>query len=478
MKCRTFTAEDQAAFAELSGDYNPLHVDPVAARRLLYRAPVVHELNALMWALDAWLEERAEPLEICALAARFFQPIRVGEAVRLALTHQDESHLGIELFVGETVAGDTVVGTVEFEWAKAEPKRAEYLEARFPEKREPRVLSAAELEGRSGTLGLCLNTEATARLFPQLARCCTSLEIAALLATTRLVGMECPGLHSLFSELRLRAAPTHRESTLTYAVTEANQERGTVVMDVAAPGLAGQVKASLRPAPAEQASYAELRARLKADEFVGQRALVVGGSRGLGEVVAKLLAAGGSDVKVTYHLGEQEARHIVDEITSGGGSAGCVACNVLSTEQQPLVESLNGWRPTHVYYFATPFIFSGTNGAFSPPLFHSFCDYYLTGFLNVMNAIPTAEVTKVFHPSSVVVEQPAAGMAEFAVAKSAAEALCAYLESSKQGLFVYRPRLARMATDQTVAMAPADRQDPAPAMVEHLRIFRDTAAAR
>ena len=48
---RRFTLEVQHAFAALSGDYNPAHVDPVAARRSLCGQCVAHGMHLVRWAL-------------------------------------------------------------------------------------------------------------------------------------------------------------------------------------------------------------------------------------------------------------------------------------------------------------------------------------------------------------------------------------------------------------------------------------------
>ena len=59
---RTFTKADQARFAAVSGDRNPVHLDPVLARRTPAGAPVVHGVHLLLWGLDALARaERALP---------------------------------------------------------------------------------------------------------------------------------------------------------------------------------------------------------------------------------------------------------------------------------------------------------------------------------------------------------------------------------------------------------------------------------
>src|SRR5580704_4043548 len=80
---RVFSADDQLAFARLSGDYNPIHLDPVAARRLLFGHAVVHGMHALLWALDAWLEATTSALRVKRLKAKFRASIPLNTAVEL-----------------------------------------------------------------------------------------------------------------------------------------------------------------------------------------------------------------------------------------------------------------------------------------------------------------------------------------------------------------------------------------------------------
>ena len=49
---RQFSAEELKWFAGISGDWNPIHVDKVAARRLLAGDLVVHGMFTVFWALN------------------------------------------------------------------------------------------------------------------------------------------------------------------------------------------------------------------------------------------------------------------------------------------------------------------------------------------------------------------------------------------------------------------------------------------
>ena len=464
MECRIFTHKDQMAFAELSGDFNPSHVDAVFARRLLFGSQVVHGIHSLLWGMDCVFKNCAEPVEIRSLQATFPKPIRMGEEVGLFVNEADGKRFRFELRCGKSVATSVDVET------RPSPRwEVGGLNGAFPPNVPPRMLADEELQGCSGSLELYLNAAAAVDLFPHLARCLLPLQFATVLATTRLVGVFCPGLHSIYSELVLRESDSNAGPTLKYAVTEGPRRFGQIFLGISAPGLAGAIRAFRRPEPQQQADCQGLRDQVRPHEFAGQRALIIGGARGLGEVAAKLLALGGATVKISYCLGKEDAGRILDDIVASGGVADAFRFDALKPQTDL---SVRDWSPTHLYYFATPHIVPGIKGAFSTELFDRFCGYYVAGFINTVNLFRPAGLRKVFYPSTVMIDELPANLGEYAAAKAAGETLCSFLAKTS-ALKVHKPRLPKLATDQTASIMPLARQDPVPILLKELRAFRD-----
>jgi hypothetical protein len=468
---RTFTFDDQLAFAKLSGDHNPLHMDPVRARRLLFGQPIVHGLHALLWGADEHLRSRAPGLELRAVKAGFQAGIGLGRTVRCISADPDEHQVEMRFELEKTP-----VMWVRMTWSPSGRRRTDDLRTGFHEPGKCRERSFEETAGASGSLPLYLDGELAAALFPNLMRRLPPLQLAALLATTRLVGMECPGLHSVYSGLDLTFSPDRTGAPeLHYHVADGNRRLALLSIDVEAPGMKGRLQTFFRPAPQKQAAFTDIRREVLPGEFSEQRALIIGGSRGLGEVAAKLLAAGGAEVLLTYCRGEQDAIRIVEEIAAHGAAADCRPLNVL----EPLPAALLSWvadrpKPLHLYYFATPFIFGAPKGSFSAERFNAFSEYYVTGFLRTVQTVAAASagLKKIFYPSSTAIDELPLDMGEYAAAKTAGEILCAFLQKTNPGLAIHKPRLPRVATDQTVGLLPVGNRDPVTVLAAHLRHLR------
>jgi MaoC like domain/short chain dehydrogenase len=470
MTQRVFTSDDQVAFAKLSGDFNPLHLDPVLARRLLFGRQVVHGLHALLWSLDHHLKSRTQPLTLRTVKANFQSGIGVGHFVRSLAAPQGEGRVAIQL-----EADGTPAAWIEISWSSVQRHRTGTLSKMSPEPERCRERSIEEAAEASGSLALYLDGDLAGGLFPNLIRVLPPLQLSVLLATSRLVGMECPGRHSIYSSLNLTFFPdSSGPANLNYRVADCSKRLALVSMEVEAPGVKGEVKAFLRPKPQKQAAFSDVCRQVESEEFSDQRALIVGGSRGLGEVTAKLLAAGGAEVILTYYRGRQDAQRIVEEIVSHGSRADCLPLNVLEPWQGLPGRIVNRPGPLYLYYFATPYIFGAAKGRFSPQRFTAFCEYYITGFLRTVQCVadPTAGLQKVFYPSSAAIEELPLDMGEYAAAKMAGEILCDFLQKAHPGLAIHKPRLPRVATDQTVSLLPVSSREPVSVLLSNLRYFR------
>ena len=63
-------------------------------------------------------------------------------------------------------------------------------------------------------------------------------------------------------------------------------------------------------------------------------------------------------------------------------------------------------------------------------------------------------------------------MGEYTSSKIAGEMLCQVLEKNNKGLKIYKPRLPRMSTDQTVGVLPVNNDDPVSVMLYQLKEFK------
>jgi 3-hydroxybutyryl-CoA dehydratase len=82
---RTVTEADVVGFAGLSGDFNPIHVDHVAAARGPFRRPVAHGLLGL--AIASGLTSHAPRVATLAFLGildwKFLEPIRFGDTIHV-----------------------------------------------------------------------------------------------------------------------------------------------------------------------------------------------------------------------------------------------------------------------------------------------------------------------------------------------------------------------------------------------------------
>jgi acyl dehydratase len=107
-------AANQAHVYRLSGDYNPLHIDPEAARFGGFAAPILHGLCTLGHCAQLLLGALAggDPTRFGTLKLRFAAPVFPGESLVVRAWHDGPGRVVFDARVGER----TVVSDAYFAW--------------------------------------------------------------------------------------------------------------------------------------------------------------------------------------------------------------------------------------------------------------------------------------------------------------------------------------------------------------------------
>lgn len=464
---RKFSFADQERFASASGDHNPMHVDTLQARRTQAGAPVVHGINLVLWALDSLAAAQPELPQLRGMLAQFKQVVYLDQNVevviakqqptcaRLSITVDGASRLKVNLEFGDK-SEDCPSWPVD----SLEP---------VPMLQAPLNPSFEQMAGLSGRFSFQMTPQDALALFPAATRWIGARRIAALAASTYLIGMVCPGLHSIYSELSIGACtePDPQDS-LAFRVIETDPRFLSVEQEIAGGGLTGTVKSIVRKPPVQQAAMDSLAGVVGSSEFAGSVVLIVGGSRGLGELTAKLIATGGGRVLITWQTGKDDAERVAQEIRVAGGRCEAFAYDA----RRPANEQLSTLAdvPTHAYYFATPSIFRPQAGIFTAERLKEFMAVYVDGFWQLAQALHARQPgISIFYPSSVSVTERPRGMTEYTMAKAAGEVLCADMNVSLAPLHVTVKRLPRLPTDQTASIVAIKTARPFEIMLPIIR---------
>jgi len=241
---KIFDWTDQARFAHLSGDTNPIHMDVAAASRTGFIGPIVHGVHVVLWALEALpLDEDLAPSSI---RASFLVPIHLGEAVAATLKHRSGSTFRLDITAGDAVAAVLMLNLPSGRRAPLAPGNHVHS-ADWPAFAIELGLEA--MKSQRGAIRFAHPAECTAAVFPLVSRSISPGRVATMIALSRLVGMICPGRYSILKSFTLDFTERADDSgVLRYAMFDVNERFRVVRLGVSGPGTTGEVAAVVRHA--------------------------------------------------------------------------------------------------------------------------------------------------------------------------------------------------------------------------------------
>ena len=311
---RRFTGADQLLFATLSGDKNPMHMDDEAARLTPAGARVVHGVHIALWALEALASQDHSFNDVALLQVKFSKFAVVDQEVGLEFSGAKDGSAKIDVLSGgQALATISLKRSPGLKMESGVAPTAEVL-ANLDRPMEPTQDEMAAFHARLDCAAPAIEFS---RAFPRLSEALGAERVRGLALLSTLVGMACPGLHSIFSGFTAEIAPigTGRPG-IDVRTRSVDPRFRMIAMDFEGAGLKGAVSAFERFPPIET-PLASIAAVVKPGEFAGRHALVVGGSRGLGAATAKMIVAGGGRAVITYARGAKQAEAVQRRV---GGS--------------------------------------------------------------------------------------------------------------------------------------------------------------
>jgi len=435
------------SFAELTGDRSSLHTDDAFARRSRFRERVAHGMLtvASLAALTSLHPERGQ-VRFESIKGHFREPVRPHDRLLLCLNARFDGDMG-EFSATWTHAGhakELAVASGRYRLTAPADQTLTGSDLLSTPRFEELDLDLDALEGRTETIGFATDPRLLEQIESRLLipmglapGCCVSPELLAVLMLSTLVGMRLPGRRAVFLRFALDFEKLVDAAQIcALSGTTQRVQRGAELLstDVTltiddTPVATGSVEALVTSPPANMPNPEELASKYLDLGLQGRVALVVGGSRGIGEVTAKFLAKLGARVALSYHRGGTDAEKIVESIRAAGGTAACFACDVRSVDQ--VAATVDAVADT---FGGIDILVNCFVGRFDPsPTLTNHWDDYLEeleisvkGVHTVCSAVvPLMRergAGKIVNFSTVAVHNPVSGQSRYATAKGAVEA--------------------------------------------------------
>ena len=288
--------------------------------------------------------------------------------------------------------------------------------------------------------------------------------VSQIACLSSVVGMQVPGMHSIFVSAALNLQK--KSDNQFIKIIKTDRRFGLVDLKVQSSDIQSKLRAIVRPMPTRSLSLDDLNKKITKRFAVDQKVLVIGGTRGLGCYVVKILALMGAAVTFTYAKGAKDAELLKDELLSSNIDVNFVHFDI----ESPKFDELFADNPDYVFYFPTPKIFTKRSKVFEEELYNKFKLFYVDTFQTILNKCVSCSVKRVFYPSTVAVEEGTKELPEYIKAKLEGEALSQkYNNLDETSILV--ARLPRTLTDQTTTNLTIENKDPFEVMMPILDGF-------
>ena len=437
-------SNDLIAFTKASGDWNPIHYDKIISRRYFTERPIIHGILLLLKVLNEYISYKK--VNIISIKCNFKLPLYPDNEYKLCFEKLTNNSDNLYLFDNKNLLFNC---NLKFNYSF---KKYSYkVDFKIPCKSNPLNKDFKDLENYKGRLELQIDKNFFINKFQYLIDHISIQSLASIISTSRLVGMICPGLNSIYSSLDIYLNEDYSDEYLYWQVDSASRRILPVSIAFRSPGLRGSLKAFYREEPIEQLSIKDLSKKINKKNLSSQNILIIGGSRGIGEITAKLLSFRNANLTLTYNNGLNDVDRIVNEIIEYGCRASFSYLNVLDFDTIDKFFNNNKYFD-QIYYYASPRIKDTKNTLFDYDLYENYNKYYIKPLIKLSEILSKNKnkKCKIFYPSTIFLDEDKNNsFTEYQASKLLGEFISRNIEDQYENISVLISRLPRLLTDQT-----------------------------
>jgi len=418
---KIFKKKDQIFFSKISDDYNDIHLNDFAAKKLIYGQQIVHGVNILLTALNFFFKYDNFFL-LKRLDCNFLKPVFLNEKIFFYLKRKfNKSYLSVEtqnticcvIFINNST---TINYSKDFNFNK----KIFFKKKKF-----------------SLNKYLYLKKRINFNILKE------------ILSISYLVGMLYPGKYSLLSSITIdNLHNNYKKKNCSYLIKKFKKIGKYEIL------LNGNTKSHITAFSYtihHQLNISNLKKIVKKKFLYNKKTLIIGASSGLGETTAKLMALVGSDLFLTYNNEIKNIYKIKKDINRST-SVNCkiLKVNILKKNFLNKIKNINDID--YIFYFATPKILQTSYNKFNYDLYRMYKSYYVDQFYKFCFLISkkTKKKVKVFYPSTIFLNYKNRLYNEYILAKKQAEKKYPLFKKKIKNIKIFFYKLPEMTTNQNI----------------------------
>lgn len=444
---KKFTPNLQNKFANSSLDKNLIHMDMIESRLHFSGQVIVHGMHVLIWALDEFVNKFLNLVvdyEIFDIKCKFLKPIFLNELLDLKITNNEN------IFYLIVSKNDTRLTTIRIKLKSGSIKKNEYSNLCYFDLlkiKEP-LESNKNFFTRTGYVDISsIDLKFLKKYYKHFSNFFSENTIRSLQGLSSVIGMIYPGKRSLITEINLQEYKKQKNNGdyLYFKLNKQSEALGYKQILIESNSLAANVDTLDRPNPVNFNNISLYSGLVKKNSYKDHKVLIIGGSRGIGAMMAKLLAYGNAQVIITYKHCEKEARSIAKH-----KNINAFLFDVKTKKINP--DIINIFKNIDsVFYFASTKIFFRRTKKYHLNYKKEFDDIFVNSFKMCLYEILRLNnnLKYCLYPSTSEINNKNSINIEYINSKILAEKVCAQMKRSYPNINIYAPRLEKIITHQT-----------------------------